>query len=103
MNVDQFEAESLEPRRLRQAERTACRVIDGKAIVITIDQSELHVLNPVGTRVWELSDGRKLSQVVDCIVEEFEVGRPRALSDVVAFARELLALGALEVVDRGRG
>ena len=30
--------------RLLQNERTASRVIDGKAVVITIDQNELHVL-----------------------------------------------------------
>jgi hypothetical protein len=58
---------------VRQSERTASRVIDGKAIVITIDQNELHVLNGVGTRVWQLLDGRELGAVVEAIVAEFEV------------------------------
>lgn len=84
---------------LRQAERTACRVIDGKAVVITIDTNELHVLNPVATRVWQLSDGRALSNVVEQIIGEFEVSRCQAEKDVVQFAREMLNLGALQVVE----
>src|SRR6187402_145410 len=83
--------------RLRQHERTACRVIDGKAVVITIDQNELHVLNAVGTRVWELADGRPLSAIVDEIVREFAVERERAVKDVWAFAEQLLSVGAARI------
>lgn len=97
MSAAQFEEQMSAAQRLHQSERTACRVIDGKAVVITIDQSELHVLNSVGTRVWELSDGRAMRSVVDQIVEEFEVTRLCAVEDVVAFARKMLAVGALEV------
>jgi hypothetical protein len=79
---------------LEQCERTACRVIDGKAVVITIDRNQLHVLNGVGTRVWELMDGRPLSAIVRAIVEEFEVDPGRAALDVRAFAQRLLAVGA---------
>lgn len=79
---------------LARCERTACRVIDGKAVVITIDRNQLHVLNGVGTRVWELMDGRPLSAIVGTIVEEFEVDPGRAALDVGAFAQRLLAVGA---------
>ena len=82
-------------RRLRQSERTASRVIDGKAIVITIDSDQLHVLNAVGTRVWELLDGRSLDAIVDQIVREFEVDAERARLDVERFVEQLLAIGAL--------
>ena len=82
---------------LCQSERTACRVIDGKAVVITIDQNQLHVLNAVGTRVWELADGRSFAQIVADIVEEFEVEPARARLDVQSFVEQLLALGALQM------
>ena len=81
-------------QRFRQCERTACREIDGKAIVITIDRNQLHVLNGVGTRVWQLLDGRPLDAIVDVIVQEFEVERERATEDVHAFALRLIELGA---------
>jgi hypothetical protein len=94
--------ETLEARlsgaeRLRQCERTASRVIDGKAVVITIDHNQLHVLNAVGTRVWELADGRPLSAIVDDIVREFEVERERAALDVCAFAERLVTVGAAQI------
>jgi coenzyme PQQ synthesis protein D (PqqD) len=82
--------------RLVQNERTASRVIDGKAVVISIDQNQVHVLNSVGTRVWELCDGRPLADIVDQIVLEFEVEREQAARDVQVFAERLLAVGAAQ-------
>ena len=83
--------------RLQQCERTASRVIDGKAIVITIDRNELHVLNGVASRVWELADGRPLTAIIEEIVREFEVDREQATLDVCAFAEQLLAVGAAQI------
>jgi hypothetical protein len=92
--------------RFEQCERTASRVIDGKAIVITIDRNQLHVLNDVGTRVWQLADGRSLTEIVDAIVSEFEVERERATADVHRFVEQLLAIGAAQIsgpADGARG
>ena len=83
--------------RLTQNDRTACRVIGGQAVVITIDHNQVHVLNEVGTRVWELCDGRSLDAIVDEIVAEFEVEPARAARDVRAFAERLVAVGAARV------
>ena len=83
--------------RFEQCERTASRVIDGKAIVITIDRNQLHVLNDVGTRIWQLADGRSLSEIVEALVGEFEVQRERATADVFRFVEQLLAVGAAQI------
>jgi len=88
--------------RFHQCKRTACREIGGKAIVITIDRNQLHVLNGIGTRVWQLLDGRPLSAVVDVIVQEFDVAREQATEDVRAFALRLLELGATQL-DKAEG
>ena len=80
--------------RLTQNERTASRVLDGKAVVITIDRNQLHVLNAVGTRVWQLADGRSIDAIAEQIVQEFEVDRERAQADVLAFAEQILSVGA---------
>jgi hypothetical protein len=85
---------------ISQSERTASRVIEGKAVVITVDQNELHVLNGVGTRVWQLLDGRGLDAVVATIVSEFEVDAERAAGDVRRFVEQLLSLGALQIKRR---
>jgi hypothetical protein len=87
------------PLRLVQNERTACRLIDGKAVVISIDRNQVHVFNSVGTRVWELADGRSLEAIADQITCEFEVERPQASLDVRAFAERLVAIGAARLED----
>lgn len=84
--------------RLRQNERTASRLVDGKAVVIVIDARRLHTLNGVGSRVWQLADGRSVDAITRAIVEEFEVDRPTAERDIDAFVRELRDLGALDVL-----
>lgn len=80
--------------RLARAERTASRSIDGRAVVISMDDQRVHVLNEVGTLVWERSDGRTLDAIVEEIVAEFDVERARAARDVQAFAALLVDLGA---------
>ncbi|HET9955196.1 MAG TPA: PqqD family protein [Polyangiaceae bacterium] len=88
-------AESIE-----QCDRTASRVIDGKAVIITIDRNELHVLNDVGTFVWQLADGRSLSAIADEVVQEFDVDREQATLDVCAFAQQLCSVGAVTLSKR---
>lgn len=83
--------------RIRQAERTASRNIDGRAVVISIDNNRVHALNEVGTRVWESCDGRTLDAIVDDIVEQFDVERARAQHDVHAFAALLVDVGAAQL------
>lgn len=82
---------------VKQSDRTASRIIDGKAVVVVIDQQQLHTLNPVATRIWELADGRTLDQIVDVIVTEYEVEREEAMKDAVALVDELMRLGAVEL------
>jgi hypothetical protein len=85
-------APSTVPRR---AERIAARVVDGRALIVVLDQKALHALNGVGTRVWELCDGRSIAAIADALAVEYEVGASTALADVQRFVGELCAKGAL--------
>ena len=83
---------------VRQAERTAARVVDGRAVVIVIDDRKVHALSEVGTRIWELAEGgRSVGAIADAITTEFEIDRATALRDARGFLAELVALGAIEV------
>jgi GeoRSP system PqqD family protein len=73
--------------------------MEGEALVVLIEQRKVHQLNDVGTRVWELCDGRSLSSIVQTIVAEFEVEPEVATRDVMAFVEELRGFGALQVVE----
>ncbi|MCU0610585.1 MAG: PqqD family protein [Candidatus Eisenbacteria bacterium] len=68
----------------------AWRVIEGEAILISAEDSMLHSLDDVGTRIWELSDGANtVGAITKLICEEFEVDEAQAQTDVVEFITNL--------------
>ena len=81
----------------RHRERIAARVIDGKALIVILDEKQLHTHNSVRTRVWELCDGRSVEAIAGALVAEFEVEAGAALADVRRFVAELCERGALEL------
>ena len=82
--------------RYRQNPRTAGRVIDGLAFIITPDDHKLHTLNGTGTRIWELcAAGATLGQVAGALTGGFEVEEPRATADAERFLADLVARGIL--------
>ena len=83
---------------VHQASRIASRVIEGQAVVIVMDEQKLHTLNDVGTFVWTQAEERlQVSDLAERVASEYEVTSEQALTDVLAFADELVRLGALEV------
>ena len=87
---------------VQKVQGQASRVMQGEALIVLTEQRKLHRLNGVGTRVWELCDGRTLSAIVETIAAEFEVEAEVAARDVTAFVEELRGLGALEVIEPAR-
>lgn len=81
----------------KHAARIAARVVDGKALIVVLDEKQLHTLNGVGTRVWELCDGRSVAAIADALASEYAVEPSAALADVQRFVAELHATGALVV------
>jgi hypothetical protein len=84
----------------RRNPRIAARVVDGKALIVVVDAKRLHTLNEVGTRVWQLCDGRSVRAIAEVLAAEFEVGLADAQRDVERFVAELERLGALEPTER---
>ena len=79
---------------LAKAPTSAWRLIAGEAVILSLDTKVLRGLNDVGSRVWDLIDGqRTVDDIVDVIVEEFDVPRAQAAVDVDAFTHELLDKG----------
>jgi pyrroloquinoline quinone biosynthesis protein D len=59
--------------------RTASRVFSGEAVVITPAENKVRMLNPVGSRIWELADGsRSVAEIVAVLTDEYEVDPARA-------------------------
>jgi hypothetical protein len=77
-----------------KAPTTASRVIEGEAVILSMETKVLRGLNPVGSRVWELIDGQRgVGEIAARIAEEFDVDAAAAAEDVEAFVGELLSRG----------
>ena len=71
--------------------QTAGRVIDGEAVLILADSSEVNVLNQVGSRIFELANGyNSVEEISEIIAGEYEISREKADSDVTEFIRHLV-------------
>jgi hypothetical protein len=73
---------------------TASRLIAGEAVILSLDTKILRGLNAVGSRVWDLIDGKRtVEEIVDVIVAEFDVTRAEAAADVASFVGQLIDKG----------
>lgn len=77
----------------------ASRLVDGVAVAVTPEDSTLHTFeNEVATEIWGLVDGqRSVGQIVERIVERFDVERALAERDVVEFVKQLDEKGLVQL------
>ena len=82
-----------------KAPTTAWRIIEGEAVILSMETKVLRGLNPVGSRVWELIDGRRSAEeIAGLIAKEFDVTPEDAARDVRGFVEELLGRGLVTLV-----
>jgi hypothetical protein len=79
--------------------RSAVRVLDGEAMIMSGRDSTLFSLNRTATLIWQAADGQTpLEEIVErrvCL--EFEVEFNSALQDAESLARELAGYGILRI------
>ena len=74
----------------KRSSNSASRVVDGEAVVVQPLQSEINTLNEVGTRIWELADGRRsVDAIIHDIQAEFDAAPEVICKDVFDFIHEL--------------
>ena len=79
---------------LSKSPDAAYRTYDGQATIVLPSLARVNVLNEVGSSIWERIDGRSsLQEILDGIVEEFDIGRDQAAADLEAFVADLRANG----------
>lgn len=81
----------------RRNPRVSARVVNGTALVVVLERRELHRLNRVGARVWELCDGRTLQEIQERIAREFDAPTTAIEADLQVFVEQLQRLGALSL------
>ncbi len=81
----------------RPSPRCAWQVLEGEAVILDLEGHKLMGLNPTGSFVWGLLDGRRtLAQIAAAVADRFQVSVDRAAADVSAFAGLLSHRGLIE-------
>ncbi|MBI3447613.1 MAG: PqqD family protein [Acidobacteria bacterium] len=75
---------------LRKHPDAASRNYDGEAFIVVPGKGEYNILNPIGTRVWDLIDGqRTVVEIARVISDEYAVEQEIAEADVSSFVDDL--------------
>jgi hypothetical protein len=80
-----------------QEKSVASRLVDGVAVALTEGDQTLHTFDgPVSTHIWTLIDGRRsLADILDDVMANFDVDRPRAQDDLLHFMKLLQDRGLI--------
>jgi len=73
--------------------------IDDELVMMSVEKGQYYGLSGIGPRVWELMDEPlTLDQLIERIVEEFEVERDVCRADMIQFLEQIEKLGLVERV-----
>ena len=85
----------IQNRRYQKDPNIVSRKIAKEVILVPIrnrigDLENIYTLNEVAARIWELIDGKKnVSQIIDTIIDEFDVSAEEAEQDLSEFIQKL--------------
>jgi len=86
----------------KKSDSIVSRKIADEFILVPIRQNvgdleSISTLNEVAARIWELIDGKKkVREIKDKIVEEFEVTPQQAEKDLIEYLKQLKKISAIE-------
>ena len=74
--------------------------LSGEAAILNLKTSTYFGLNTVGASIWKLiQEPKKVTEIRDAIIEEYDVAPDRCGRDIVEILQELSKHGLIEVVD----
>jgi len=81
-----------------QAPGVISQIIDDEAVLVSPDEAMVRVLNPVGSRIWALVDGRRTAADLLAILSaEYQVAPAQLETDLTAFCDDLASRGVLRI------
>mgnify|MGYP005846936347 CR=1 FL=1 len=71
--------------------------IDDEMVMMSVEQGQYYGLGGVGPRIWDLLEKpHTLDQLVEQVIEEFEVERAVCEKDMVGFLEQMEEFGLIE-------
>jgi len=85
-------------KRLMPSEQVLFQEVNGEAVLLDLNSESYFGLDQVGTRIWAmLNEGVEVSEMVDLLLEEYEVDRVTLEKDVDELLANLLEAGLVQV------
>jgi Coenzyme PQQ synthesis protein D (PqqD) len=83
---------------VQRAQDQISRDLGSEGVILNLKNKMYYGLNGVGTRIWDLiSEPRRVGEVLDIILEEYDVESGRCESDLVELLQNLSAEGLIQV------
>lgn len=75
---------------ISQIEEIVDSDIDGETVMMSIENGKYYGLDTIGSRIWELIEKPiKVSNLIDTLLDRFDVDRETCEKDVLKFLNEL--------------
>ena len=75
---------------ISQVEEIVASDIDGETVMMSIESGKYYGLDDIGSRIWEFIEKPiKVSDLIDTLLERFDVDRETCEKDVLKFLNEL--------------
>lgn len=84
---------------LRGADSASC-VINGQTLIVQAKNRKLYVLNAVGTKIWELSDGRhEIKEIIRELMAHSKKSESQIRKETEEFIEELVERQVLTLLN----
>ena len=99
-NFSEVESSLLSNLVVVAAKDQISRDLDGEAVILNMKSGVYCGLNEVGARIWQLiQEPTNLKDVLDTLIEEYNVEPERCEQEVLALLQEMSDNGLIEVTD----
>ncbi|MBN1930034.1 MAG: PqqD family protein [Desulfobacterales bacterium] len=77
------------------------RLIDSETFLMTEDGKKVHMINKVGTLIWECADGRiPIKGIIAKILKKFDTDEETAEADCLEFINKLFDMKLLRITEK---
>jgi len=86
--------------KLRRSSEPLQAGLDDEVVMMSVEKGCYYGLDPVGARIWELLESPKtVNEVVDDLLEAYEVEREVCERETIAFLQSLIDEDLAEIVE----
>lgn len=80
--------------------QVSSNLLDDEIVTLDVQEGAYYLLNPVSARIWSMIQTPKVvDEIIDTLLEEYEVTPERCSSEVLDLLRDLAARKLIEVRD----